>query len=306
MAGEWPQYDVERDWPTIAFLHLASQMPGKMRVAHAPWVNHGWHITLHLVGDGLTTEPIASADGRTFTLLLDLCRHGLALNVSDGTSDIAAFRDGMSIAELHRDFIAMLDRHRLPSIFHFFPNEVPDPIPFADDHQPRPYRRESAECLHAMLSRIGPLFARFRAGFTGKSSPVHFFWGSFDLAVTRFSGRDAPIHPGGVPGLPDRITCEAYSQEVSSAGFWPGNSAMKVAPIFYSYAYPEPDGFRDSAIKNARFDKDLGEFTLDYETVRSASDPEAVLMQFLESSYAAAAGLAKWDRRQLEREPVAP
>ena len=150
------------------------------------------------------------------------------------------------------------------------------------------------------------MFERFRAGFTGKSSPVHFFWGSFYLAATRFSGREAPVHPGGVPGLPDRITREAYSQEVSSAGFWPGNAAMKVPPIFYSYAYAEPKGFRDSPIEGATFDTDLGEFTLDYDVVRRAKDPEATLMRFLQSTYEAAADLAKWDRRHLEREPVAP
>ncbi|MEO6198931.1 MAG: DUF5996 family protein [Sphingomicrobium sp.] len=308
MAGKWPSFEVERDWPTIAFLHLASQMPGKMRVAYAPWVNHGWHVTLLLVGDGLTTAPIACADGRTFTLAIDLCAHGLALHVSDGTRDIAPFRDGMSIAEFHRDFIAMLDRNHLPSTFHGTPNELADAIPFAEDHQPRPYRRSSAETFHAMLSSVVPVFDLFRAGFSGKSSPVHFFWGSFDLAVTRFSGRAAPPHPGGVPGLPDRITREAYSDEESSAGFWPGNAGIKAEPIFYSYAYPEPKGFRESEIEPpaAKFDPDLGEFTLAYELVRRAADPEAMLTSFLQSTYRAAATLADWDRKHLERAPVAP
>ncbi|MGH6658956.1 MAG: DUF5996 family protein [Sphingomicrobium sp.] len=308
MTGNWPRYDIERDWPTIAFLHLASQMPGKLRVAHAPWINHGWHVTLHLVGEGLTTAPIACADGRTFTLLIDLCAHGLALRVSDGASDIAHFRDGMSIAELHHDVIAMLDRHRLPNRFNGTPSEVPDAISFAEDRAARAFRPDSAATFHAMLSRTVPIFERFRAGFTGKSSPVHFFWGSFDLAVTRFSGRAAPPHPGGVPGLPDRIAREAYSQEVSSAGFWPGNAAMQVEPIFYSYAYPEPKGFRGSTVEPeaAIFDTGLGEFTLGYEAVRRAADPQAVLAGFLQSTYDAAADLAKWDRAKLEREPVAP
>lgn len=308
MAGTWPKFEVERDWPTIAFLHLASQMPGKMRVAHAPWVNHGWHVALHLAGDGLASAPIACADGRTFTLVLDLCAHGLALHISDGTSDIAAFRDGMTIAELHHDVIAMLARHDLPSDFNGTPNELADAIPFANDHAGRAYCRDSAERFHALLSRVVPVFERFRAGFTGKSSPVHFFWGSFDLAVTRFSGRSAPPHPGGVPGLPDRITREAYSDEESSAGFWPGNAGIRTEPIFYSYAYPEPKGFRESSIMPlaARFDGDLGEFTLAYDTVRADADPEAMLMHFLQSTYHAAANLADWDRKVLERAPVAP
>ena len=308
MAESWPRFEVERDWPTIAFLHLASQMPGKMRVAYAPWVNHGWHVALHLVGEGLTTAPIACSDGRTFSLLVDLCAHGLALHVSDGTRDLVPFRDGMSIAELHHDVITMLDRQRLPSRFNGTPSEIPDAIPFADDREARAYRRDSAETFHAMLSHVVPLFELFRAGFTGKSSPVHFFWGSFDLAVTRFSGRSAPPHPGGVPGLPDRIAREAYSQEVSSAGFWPGNAAMAVEPVFYSYAYPEPAGFRAAKVApgGAKFDEGLGEFTLAYEAVRRAGDPGSELTRFLQSTYDAAANLADWERQRLEREPVAP
>lgn len=183
-----------------------------------------------------------------------------------------------------------------------------DAVPFVDDHLPRAYDRASTERLRDMLALIVPVFERFRAGFSGKASPVHFFWGSFDLAVTRFSGRTAPPHPGGVPGLPDRVTREAYSHEVSSAGFWPGNAAMPAPPIFYSYAYPAPEGFPDAVIEPgaAKFDADLGEFVLPYADVASAADPGAMLMSFLQSSYAAAADLAKWDRPTLERQPVAP
>ena len=308
MSEAWPEFIVERDSPTIGFLHLASQMPGKLRVTHAPWVNHGWHVTLHPTGEGLATAATASGDGRTFTILLDLCNHGFSVNVSDGSHDRIGFEDGMSIADLHSAFVTMLDRHGLPSRFDGKPNEIPDAVRFAADSGPRPYRRESATVFRQMLARVVPPFERFRAGFTGKASPVHFFWGSFDLAVTRFSGRPAPPHPGGVPGLPDRIAREAYSQEVSSAGFWPGNVAMPVAPIFYSYAYPEPNGFRGRMVEpgTARFDVDLGEFTLRYDEVRRASDPAKTLTRFLESTYAAAADLAHWDRRQFEREPVAP
>ena len=305
MASDWPAFDVERDSPTYALLHLASQMLGKLRIAHAPWANHGWHATLHPVAEGLAIEPIASPGG-SFSLTLDLCRHAIVLRIGDGERDILPLDLG-SVAALHRNLLTMLDSHGLPSNFHGKPNEVADASPFADDVAPREYRPDSAERLHAALDRIVPIFERFRAGFLGKASPVHYFWGSFDLAVTRFSGRPAPRHPGGIPGLPDRITREAYSHEVSSAGFWPGG-VTATPPIFYSYAYPEPDGFRTAAVSPAaaRFDDKLGEFVLPYEEVRRSAIPETELMAFLQSSYEAAADLANWNRAALEREPVAP
>ena len=307
MTSSWPAFDVERDAPTFATLHLASQMLGKVRVANAAWVNHGWHATLHPSAAGLATEPTACADGRSFTLEIDLCTHAIGLQLSDGSSDSLPFADGQSIAELHAAFVAMLDRHRLPSRFDGRPNEIKDALRFDEDHEARRYNRASADVLREALAAIVPLFETFRAGFLGKCSPVHFFWGSFDLAVTRFSGRKAPPHPGGVPGLPDRITREAYSHEVSSAGFWPGG-VVAAEPIFYSYAYPEPDGFRKAAVvpDAGRFDDTLGEFTLPYETVRQAADPAGTLKGFLQSTYEAAADLGKWDRLALEREPVAP
>ena len=259
MTATWPTFDTARDWPTIATLHLISQMSGKLRVAHAPWINHGWQVALHSVASGLITAPTATADGRSFTLSLDLCEHCIGLRVSDGATDRIPLLDGLTIAGLHRDFVAMLDRHRLPSSFNGTPNEVADAVPFAADHAPRAYEPASAERLRDMLALIVPIFETFRAGFGGKASPVHFWWGSFDLAVTRFSGRAAPPHPGGVPGLPDRVTREAYSHEESSAGFWPGSAAQAADPIFYSYAYPEPSGFREAAVSPGRFDTDLGE-----------------------------------------------
>jgi hypothetical protein len=305
MASDWPAFDVERDAPTFAILHLASQMLGKLRVAHAPWANHGWHATLHPVAEGLAIEPIAAPAGN-FTLTLDLCRHALVLRVADGERDVLPLDLG-SIAALHRNLVEMLESHGLPAKFHGKPNEIAGAVPFSADVAQRDYRPESAALLHAALARIVPVFERFRAGFSGKASPVHFYWGSFDLAVTRFSGREAPQHPGGIPGLPDRITREAYSHEESSAGFWPGG-ATAVEPIFYSYAYPEPEGFRTARVVPAAavFDETLGEFVLPYEAVRNARNPEAELMQFLQSTYDAAADLARWDRAALEREPVAP
>lgn len=305
MSSEaWPMLDVERDSPTFAVLHLASQMLGKIRVANAPWSNHGWHAALQLRSNGLETLPTAAGDGRTFTLVVDLCRHAIVLWVSDQARDELPLNAG-SIAALHSRLVAMLERNGLPSAFNGKPNEIEGATPFADDRSPREYDRDSADRLRESFAAMMPVFERFRAGFAGKASPVHFWWGSFDLAVTRFSGRLAPRHPGGVPGLPDRITREAYSHEVSSAGFWPGG-VVAAEPIFYSYAYPEPAGYRAAEIAHGRFDETLGEFTLGYDAVRRAADPSAMLMDFLQSTYDAAADLADWDRAALEREPVAP
>jgi hypothetical protein len=306
--ADWPDLDSARDGPTFATLHLASQMLGKLRVAHAPWVNHGWHATLHPVAEGLAIEPIASEAGK-FTLTLDLARHAIVLHIGDGERDLLPLDLG-SVAALYRHLIAMLESHGLPATFHGRPNEVPDAIAFADDVAPREYRPDSAERLLGALSRIVPVFERFRAGFVGKCSPVHFFWGSFDLAVTRFSGRTAPRHPGGIAGLPDRITREAYSHEVSSAGFWPGGASAPpgTEPLFYSYAYPEPPGYRDpdDDLEGAIFDATLGEYVLSYEHVRQSPAPERALMLFLQSTYNRAANLGFWDRTDLEREAVAP
>jgi hypothetical protein len=305
MTADWPAFDVERDSPTFALLHLVSQMLGKLRVAHAPWMNHGWHVTLLPVAEGLAMPPIA-ANGKRFELVLDLCAHAIVLRTNSGMRDAIPL-EGSSIADLNRKLVEMIDRNGFPSNFNGRPNEIPDAIPFAEDTAPRIYDPDSAERLRDALARIVPVFERFRAGFQGKASPVHFFWGSFDLAVTRFSGREAPQHPGGIPGLPDRVTREAYSHEVSSTGFWPGG-VTAADPIFYSYAYPEPDGFRVSNVKPAaaRFDDTLGEFVLPYSEVRSSSDPEGELMAFLQSTYNAAANLAHWERAALEREVAAP
>ena len=305
MGSGWPSFDVARDSPTFALLHLVSQMLGKLRVAHAPWENHGWHATLHPVAEGLAIAPIA-AGGSSFTLTLDLCRHAIVLRVADGERDVLPLDLG-SVAALHHELVAMLDSHGLPSNFDGRPNEIADALRFADDNAPRLYSEDSATRLHAALTRVEPVFDRFRAGFRGKASPVHFFWGSFDLAVTRFSGRAAPPHPGGIPGLPDRITREAYSHEVSSAGFWLGG-VVPAEPMFFSYAYPEPLHFREAIIAPdaAAFSAEFGEFVLPYAAVRASSDPAAMLTEFLQSTYDVAADLAQWDRAALERAPVAP
>jgi hypothetical protein len=248
--------------------------------------------------------PTAANDGRTFTLALDLCRHGIALRVSDGASDLIPFA-GKSVAQIHSELVALLDLHGLPSSFNGRPNEIADAVPFERDTAPRDYDPQSARRLHDSLQLVVPIFERFRAGFSGKCSPVHFFWGSFDLAVTRFSGRGAPQHPGGVPGLPDRITREAYNRQLSSAGFW-ASGVTQAEPFFYSYAYPEPDGYRGRALSAGGWRDEWQEFTLPYEKVRQSADPEAMLTRFLQETYDSAADFADWDRELLERAPVAP
>jgi len=302
--SDWPELSVTSDHETLAILHLAAQMLGKIRVAHAPWTNHGWHVALQPNARGLATLPTAAGDGRTFTLTLDLCRHAMVLWVSDGSREEVPLNAG-SVAALHRRLIAILEAHALPSTFNGRPSEVPDPIPFAEDNAPRDYNRDSAARFREALAAMLPVFARFRAGFSGKASPVHFWWGAFDLAVSRFSGRPAPPHPGGMPGLPDRIAREAYSHEVASAGFWAGG-VTAAEPFFYSYIYPEPDGFRRAKVAHGRFDETFGEFVLPYADVRTSDDPERMLSEFFDSAYDAAASLAKWDRAALERAPVAP
>jgi hypothetical protein len=302
--SDWPDLSPERDHETLTLLHLAAQMLGKIRVAHAPWMNHGWHVALQPNARGLATLPTEASDGRTFTLTLDLCRHAIVLWASDETREELPLNAG-SVAALHRRLIAMLDRHGLPSTFNGTPNEIEGAIPFAEDNARRDYDRDSADRFRETLAAVIPVFAFYRAGFEGKASPVQFWWGGFDLAVNVFSGREAPPHPGGMAGLPDRITREAYSREVISVGFWAGGAAP-VEPMFYSYIYPAPDGYREANVAHGRFDDTLGEFVLPYAQVHAADDPKAMLGEFLHSAYVAAADLAKWDRPLLERKPVAP
>lgn len=302
--SDWPELSATSDHDTLAILHLASQMLGKIRVAHAPWTNHGWHVALQPNARGLSTLPTASGDGRTFTLTLDLCRHAMVLWVSDGSREEVPLNAG-SVAALHHRLINILDKHRLPSNFYGRPSEIPDAIPFAEDTAARQYDRDSAERLREAVAAMLPVFGLFRAGFAGKASPVHFWWGSFDLSVSRFSGRKAPQHPGGVPGLPDRITREAYSDEVESAGFWAGG-VTSAEPFFYSYVYPEPEGYRASQVAHGHFDETYGEFVLPYSKLRACPDAEGMLLQFFQSAYDAGATLSKWDRGALERAPIAP
>jgi Family of unknown function (DUF5996) len=307
VSAVWPEipFAVWRD--TCAALHLYTQVVGKYRLARTPWVNHSWHATLYVNARGLTTSLIPDAAG--IEVIFDLLSHVVIGEAADGRKGEIPLGP-MSVAEFHTRFRELIEQLGGTPEFHGRPNEIPDPIPFRDDHQTRPYDARAVERFFHALVAISRVFYRFRTGFLGKVSPIHLFWGSFDLAVTRFSGRPAPLHPGGIPALPDDVTREAYSHEVSSAGFWPGGGGTEF-PAFYSYAYPAPEGFADAEVapEGAYFDKRLGEFILPYEVVRSSSDPEAMLMAFLESTYRAVANLGGWDREALEcpeGEPLRP
>jgi hypothetical protein len=293
-SRDWPELSSESDRPTIILLHLVSQILGKVATALLPWRNHGWHLTLRITPRGLRTELLYGA-GAPFELLIDLVDHEVRL--IDGSDAPPVPLRAMSVAEFHAQFMDMMAAGGRRVDIHPAPNEVDPATRFADDREPRSYDRDSAARLLRALLAADRVFKQFRSSFLGKVSPVHFFWGSFDLAVTRFSGRSAPLHPGGIPNLPDAVTREAYSHEVSSAGFWPGGAGGEGEPFFYSYAYPAPDGFGDAKVAptEARFDAKLGEFVLDYAAVRAAADPERALLDFLESTYRAAADLAAWD-----------
>jgi hypothetical protein len=299
MSAAWPLLSATRDRLTIVALHLFSQVVGKVPTALLPWRNHGWHLTLHLTPRGLSTEPIHAPAG-AFALAFDLVDHAVVLESAAGRRTLPL--GPMAVADFHRDVMAMLAEAGHQVRIHPVPNEVDPAIPFAQDRERRGYDPDSASRLHGALLAADRVFRLFRSGFLGKASPVHFFWGSFDLAVTRFSGRAAPRHPGGIPNLPDEVTREAYSHEVSSAGFWPGGAGGEGGPFFYSYAYPSPKGFAEAKVApaEARFDASLGEFLLDYDAVRAAPDPDAALLAFLESTYSAAADLGGWDRDALE------
>jgi hypothetical protein len=301
----WPELTAARDRPTIVALHYFAQVLGKVPTALLPWRNHGWQLTFHVGPRGLSTEPIYTPQG-VFTLALDLAGH--AFVYEDAARRLSAPLGPMAVADFHASVMRLLAEAGHDIRIHAAPNEVDPAIPFADDREPRAYDRESAARLLGALQQADRIFRLFRSSFLGKASPVQFFWGSFDLAVTRFSGRTAPRHPGGIPNLPDAVTREAYSHEESSAGFWPGGAGAEGGPFFYSYAYPSPARFAEAAVRpeTARWDAALGEYVLDYGAVRTAADPDTALLHFLTSTYEAAADLAKWDRAALECAPGRP
>ena len=294
----WPDLAYSSWAETLATLHLWTQIVGKIRLTLTPWLNHSWQTPLYVTARGLGTSQIPIGT-EIFEIEFDFAGHRLMVLTSQGAERFLPLRP-QSVADFYRATIDLLDSIGIPVAIKETPNEVPNPIRFSEDHVHGAYDAAAAHRFWRALMQADRIFKLFRTGFLGKASPVHFFWGSFDLAVTRFSGRPAPPHPGGAPGLPDDVAREAYSHEVSSAGFWPGNEAFPRA-AFYSYAYPEPAGFRDRPVtRGGSFEMTLGEFILPYDTVAQSRDPDALLLDFLSTTYAAAAETGGWDRPALE------
>ena len=298
-AAAWPALPFDGWRETCATLHMWTQVVGKVRLARAPHVNHWWQVPLYVTSRGLTTSPMPHGQ-RTFQVDFDFIDHRLLVATSEGDSREMRLAP-RTVADFYGEFASTLKGLGLEVKIWTTPVEVPDPVPFEKDETHKSYDPEYANSFWRALVQSERVFQRFRSGFAGKCSPVHFFWGSFDLAVTRFSGRRAPEHPGA-PGVADSITREAYSHEVSSAGFWPGGPALP-EPIFYSYAYPEPAGFDSASVGPAAayYNTDFKEFVLPYEAVRTSADPDAALLDFLQTTYEAAAARAHWDRDSLER-----
>ncbi len=297
-ATLWPDlpYPMWRD--TAATLQLWTQIVGKVRLTLTPWVNHSWQVPLYVTACGLGTSPIPVGN-EILEIEFDFIGHSLVTRTSRGERETLPLKP-QSVADFHRAVIDLLSGIGVVVAINEMPNEIPNAIRFSEDRTHAAYDAAAAHDFWRALVQVDRVFKLFRSGFLGKVSPVHFFWGSFDLAVTRFSGRPAPLHPGGMPGLPDAVAREAYSHEVSSAGFWPGGDAFPQA-AFYSYAYPEPTGFRDKPVtKGAAFDATLGEFILPYAAVRAAAEPDALLLDFLSTTYAAAAASGAWSRAALE------
>ena len=299
-TDRWPELPYAAWQDTRDTLHLWTQVIGKIRLARTPWLNHSWHVALYVTVRGLTTLPIPDG-ARSFQIDFDFIDHVLWIRTSDGHYRQVMLRP-MAVAEFYAETMAALEQLGIDIAIRTMPCEIADCIAFEQDNVHAAYDADYANRFWRVLVSAQNVLAHFRTGFLGKVSPVHFFWGSFDLAVTRFSGRAAPRHPGGVPHLPDAVAREAYSHEVSSAGFWPGGGGPIDYAAFYSYAYPAPAGFAAAKVKPdaAFFSQALGEFILPYDAVRNACDGDATLMEFLQSTYAAAADLGKWDRAALE------
>ena len=300
----WPSLDYAAWRETCATLQLWTQIAGKIRLALGPWINHSWGVTLYVTSRGLTTSLIPYGT-RAFEIEFDFIRHQLGISTAEG--DERAIRlQPQSVASFYREVMSKLRELAIEVQIGMRPNETLEAIPFDRDEKHAAYDPEYANRFWRVLLQADRVFKEFRSRFCGKCSPVHFFWGSFDLAVTRFSGRPAPPHPGGIPHLPDAITREAYSQEVSSLGFWPGNDQIPTA-LFYSYAYPSPDGFAQAKVKPAAasFHPQLGEFVLPYDDVRGAESPDDAVLEFAQTTYDAAATLAKWDQAAFEEKKPA-
>jgi hypothetical protein len=300
MTHDWPALPLESWRETYATLHMWMQIVGKTRLALAPMVNHWWQVAMYVTERGLTTSPIPSGN-RTFSVGFDFLKHNLSVGTSDGVTRTLALAP-RSVADFYAEYLALLRSLGLEVKIWPVPVEVESSIRFPEDRTHTSYDPESATRVWRLLVQADRVLKRFRGRFLGKASPVHFFWGSFDLAATRFSGRAAPPHPGGAPNLGNWVMQEAYSHECSSVGFWPGGGPI-AEPVFYAYAYPEPEGFRSYPIKpaGARYSEEMREFVLPYEAVRTAASPDDVLLDFAQTTYAAAADRGNWDRAALER-----
>jgi hypothetical protein len=296
----WPDLPFDEWKDTCTTLHMWMQIVGKIRLVQTPWLNHSWHVPLYVTARGMTTSPIPY-DARTFEIDFDFIDHCLWIRTSDAMTRTLALQP-RSVADFYRELFAHLADLGFDIKIYAKPNEVVDAIPFKQDYLHASYDAEYANRFWRVLAQADRVFKQFRTGFIGKCSPVHFFWGSFDLAVTRFSGRTAPKHPGGIPNCPDWVAQEAYSHELSSCGFWPGSEAMP-APVFYAYAYPEPPGFNTARVRpdEGNYYPALGEFILPYAAVRQSQSPDTMLLEFLQSTYEAAANLGKWDRTAIEQ-----
>lgn len=297
----WPELPSPTEWKdTFEAVHLWSQIIGKIRLEHMPWINHCWHVPLYVSSRGLTTSLIPHSSG-DFEIELNFIHHRLEIRKVNG-QNLSFELKAMSIADFYTMILDSLKQLNLETKIYPMPVEIPDPIePFPKNTKQAPYDSEAIHRFWLALTNVHRVFTQFRSDFIGKVSPVHFFWGAFDLAVTRFSGRTAPKHPGGIPNCPDWVMEESYSHELSSAGFWPGMGLGEAA--FYSYAYPEPEGFSTATIapNAAWYHKELGEYVLNYETVRKASNPDETLLDFLQTTYEAAAVNGKWERKVLEK-----
>jgi hypothetical protein len=286
-------------------LHLYTQVVGKVRLANEPLANHWWNVPLYLTARGLTTSPMPHRSGPSFQIDFDLVEHRLDVVTVDGPRRSLAL-EPRPVADFYATVMTMLDELGVATAIWPMPVEIPDAIPFPDDRTHASYDADAVHRFWLALIQIERILKQFRGRFVGKASPIHVFWGALDLAYTRFSGRGAPLHPGGAPNCGPHVMWEAYSHEVSSCGFWPGPGGEEGA--FYAYAYPEPPGYRDQAVEpdGARWDDALSEFVLPYELVRNAADPEAALLAFVQSTYEAATSTADWDRAALERSDGGP
>jgi hypothetical protein len=303
-ADAWPALPLDEWRDTYATIHRWTQVAGKIRLAQAPMINHWWQVPLYVSCRGLTTSPIPYGT-RTFQIDFDFIDHRLVIQTSDGAIESFPL-EPRSVADFYREMMARLQSLGLEVRIWSKPVEIANPIPFEQDHEHHAYDRDYAHRHFRILVQAARILTAFRGRFIGKVSPVHFFWGSFDLACTRFSGRLAAPRTGG-PNVADHVTLEAYSHEVSSCGFWPGGDGIET-PAFYSYAYPEPPGFPEAPVRpnGGFYSKELGQFILPYDIVRQADAPDQTLLEFLQSTYEAAATLARWDRAALERSPAAP